>query len=90
MTEAARQQRFSLITDKSLADLRKLIGVPIEDTLEPWIHKATRDSVRHWGHLVTDLSLYRCFARVGMEWDLTSDASEPAGAPFLTRQAGDY
>ena len=27
------QQRFSLITDKSLGDLRKLVGVPIEDTL---------------------------------------------------------
>ena len=54
MTEAARQQRFSLITDKSLADLRKLIGVPIEDTLEPWIHEATRDSVRHWAHGIGD------------------------------------
>src|SRR6516164_7165611 len=54
MTEAPRQQRFSLITDKSLADLRKLIGVPIEDTLEPWIHEATRDSVRHWAHGIGD------------------------------------
>jgi hypothetical protein len=36
MPDQAKQQRFSLITDKGLADLRQLIGVPIEDTLEPW------------------------------------------------------
>ncbi len=29
-----QQQRFSLITDKSLNELKKLIDVPIEDSLE--------------------------------------------------------
>ena len=48
------QQRFSLITDKSLAELRKLINVPIEDTLEPWCYEATRDNVRHWAHGIGD------------------------------------
>jgi acyl dehydratase len=48
------QPRFSLITDKSLADLRKLIDVPIEDSLEPWYNEATRDSIRHWAHGIGD------------------------------------
>ena len=46
--------RFSVITEKSLADLRKLIGVPIEDSLEPWCYEATRDSIRHWAHGIGD------------------------------------
>ena len=49
-----RQQRFSLITDKSLADLRKLIGVTVVDTLEPWCHEASRDNIRHWAHGIGD------------------------------------
>lgn len=48
------QPRFSLITDKSLADLRKLIDVPIEDSLEPWCYEATRDNIRHWAHGIGD------------------------------------
>ncbi len=48
------QPRFSLITEKSLADLRKLIGVPIEDTVEPWCYEATRDNIRHWAHGIGD------------------------------------
>jgi acyl dehydratase len=48
------QPRFSVITDKSLADLRKLIDVPIEDSLEPWCYEATRDNIRHWAHGIGD------------------------------------
>ena len=48
------QQRFSLISDKTLADLRKLINVPIEDSLEPWCHEASRDNIRHWAHGIGD------------------------------------
>jgi len=48
------QQRFSLITEKSLNELKKLIGVPIEDSLEPWCYEATRDNIRHWAHGIGD------------------------------------
>ncbi len=48
------QQRFSVITDKSLSDLRKLINVPIEDSLEPWCYEASRDNIRHWAHGIGD------------------------------------
>jgi acyl dehydratase len=48
------QQRFSLITEKSLNELRELIGVPIEDSLEPWCYEATRDNLRHWAHGIGD------------------------------------
>ena len=54
MSEEIQQQRFSLITEKSLNDLRQLIGVEIEDTLEPWCHEATRDNIRHWAHGIGD------------------------------------
>ncbi len=47
-------QRFSLITDRSLSDLRKLIGVPVPDSLEPWCYEATRDNIRHWAHGIGD------------------------------------
>jgi acyl dehydratase len=52
MSEAP--QRFSLITDRSLAELRKLIDVPIEDSLEPWCYEASRDNIRHWAHGIGD------------------------------------
>lgn len=45
---------FPKITDQGLADLRKRIGVPIEDTLEPWCHEATRDNIRHYAHGIGD------------------------------------
>ena len=48
------QQRFSVISDKSLVDLRKLMGVPIEDSLEPWCYEASRDNIRHWAHGIGD------------------------------------
>ena len=51
---AEPQQRFSLINEKNLADLRKLVGVPIEDSLEPWCYEATRDNIRHWAHGIGD------------------------------------
>ncbi len=48
------QQRFSLITERSLGELRTLIGVPIEESLEPWCYEATRDNIRHWAHGIGD------------------------------------
>ncbi|HVN88770.1 MAG TPA: MaoC family dehydratase N-terminal domain-containing protein [Candidatus Binataceae bacterium] len=51
---AQSEQRFSVITDHSLTDLRKLINVPIEDSLEPWCYEASRDNIRHWAHGIGD------------------------------------
>jgi acyl dehydratase len=51
---AAAEQRFSVITDHSLSELRKLINVPIEDSLEPWCYEASRDNIRHWAHGIGD------------------------------------
>ena len=48
------QQRFTMITDEALDALRILIGVPIEDTLEPWCYEATRDNIRHYAHGIGD------------------------------------
>ncbi|MCP5033603.1 MAG: acyl dehydratase [Actinomycetia bacterium] len=46
--------RFAVITDDALEALRRLIGVPIVDTLEPWCHEATRDNIRHYAHGIGD------------------------------------
>jgi acyl dehydratase len=46
--------RFSRITDESLAALRQLVGLPVEETVEPWCTEATRDSIRHWAHGIGD------------------------------------
>ena len=48
------ERRFAVITDEALAGLRRLIGVPIADTVEPWCYEVTRDSVRHYAHGIGD------------------------------------
>jgi len=52
MTET--QRLFPRITDQALDTLRQRIGVPIEHTLEPWCHEATRDAIRHYAHGIGD------------------------------------
>ncbi len=46
--------KFPKITEQGLDDLRKRIGVPIENTLEPWNYEATRDAIRHYAHGIGD------------------------------------
>src|SRR3979411_451809 len=46
--------RFPKITEEGLEDVRKRIGVPITDTVEPWNYEATRDSIRHYAHGIGD------------------------------------
>jgi len=48
------ERRFSVITDKGIADLRRLVGVEVRDSLEPWCYEATRDNIRHWAHGIGD------------------------------------
>jgi acyl dehydratase len=45
---------FPKITERGLDELRRRIGVKIEDTLEPWCHEATRDNIRHYAHGIGD------------------------------------
>jgi acyl dehydratase len=46
--------KFPKITEAGLDDLRKRIGVPITDTIEPWNYEATRDAIRHYAHGIGD------------------------------------
>ena len=46
--------KFPKITEEGLADLRKRIGIPITDTVEPWNYEATRDAIRHYAHGIGD------------------------------------
>jgi acyl dehydratase len=48
------ERRFALITDDALEALRRLIGVRIVDTVEPWCYEATRDNIRHYAHGIGD------------------------------------
>lgn len=48
------KNRFPKITEAGLDDLRRRIGVKIENTLEPWCHEATRDNIRHYAHGIGD------------------------------------
>ncbi len=52
MTSTTRQ--FPKVTDDSLGELRRRIGLPITDTVEPWCHEATRDNIRHYAHGIGD------------------------------------
>lgn len=45
---------FPKITDEGLEQLSQRIGRPIENTLEPWCHEATRDNIRHYAHGIGD------------------------------------
>ncbi|WP_317928907.1 MaoC family dehydratase N-terminal domain-containing protein [Halioxenophilus sp. WMMB6] len=48
------ENKFPKITEEGLADLRKRIGVKIENTIEPWNFEATRDAIRHYAHGIGD------------------------------------
>jgi acyl dehydratase len=50
----ADHPRFARITDEALESLRKLIGIPITDSVEPWCTEVTRDNVRHYAHGIGD------------------------------------
>ena len=50
----AKDQRFSLITERALDDLRSMIGVKIDQSVEPWCYEVTRDNVRHYAHGIGD------------------------------------
>ncbi len=51
---APEEQRFSLISERALDDLRALIGVKIAETVEPWCYEVTRDNIRHYAHGIGD------------------------------------
>ncbi len=54
MTSEPFERLFPRITEEALEALRRRIGVPIEETLEPWCHEATRDAIRHYAHGIGD------------------------------------
>lgn len=47
-------RKFPVITDEALDNLRRMIGKPIADTVEPWCHEVTRDNIRHYAHGIGD------------------------------------
>ena len=48
------ERQFAAITDDGLEALRRLIGVKITDTIEPWCSEVSRDNVRHYAHGIGD------------------------------------
>ena len=51
---AEGERRYATISDEAVDHLRRLIGVPITDTVEPWCYEATRDNIRHYAHGIGD------------------------------------
>ena len=51
---AKPEQRFPKITEEGLDDLRKRIGVKIENTVEPWNYEASRDAIHAFQMQVRD------------------------------------
>jgi acyl dehydratase len=47
-------EQFPRITEAGLDALRQMIGVRITETVEPWCHEVTRDSIRHYAHGIGD------------------------------------
>ena len=61
-------QRFATITDDAVERLRRAIGTPIADSVEPWCYEATRDNIRHYAHGIGDDNPLWCdpeYARTG-------------------------
>ena len=52
--DGAGAREFPVITDDALDHLRRLIGKPIADTVEPWCYEVTRDNIRHYAHGIGD------------------------------------
>jgi acyl dehydratase len=48
------ERQFAAITEDGLEALRRLIGVKITDTIEPWCSEVSRDNVRHYAHGIGD------------------------------------
>jgi acyl dehydratase len=48
------KDRFPVITEEALEELRKRIGVKITKTVEPWIKEATQDAIRHFAYGIGD------------------------------------
>jgi acyl dehydratase len=84
------RQRFSLITEKSLADLQKLIGVPVEDSVEPWCCEATRDNVRHWAHGIGDDNPLWCDPAYGRTTPHGRNLAPPSFIFSLNRSFSGY
>jgi len=82
--------RFSLITEESLAALRKLIDVPVEDSVEPWCTEATRDNVRHWAHGIGDDNPLWCDPRYAATTDYGTIVAPPSFIFALNRTFSGY
>src|SRR3982750_3109578 len=76
---------FPKITERGLEELRARIDVPIEDTLEPWCHEATRDNVRHYAHGIGDDNPLWCDPAYAAQGPYGAIVAPPAFAFALNR-----
>ena len=54
LSVTGERRLFPKVTTEALEELRRRIGTPIKDTLEPWCYEATRDNIRHYAHGIGD------------------------------------
>src|ERR1044072_5950714 len=75
-------RRFATISDDALENLRRLIGVPIADTVEPWCYEVGRSNQRG-----APLASRRGARSAGAVWGRV-DGAPGGGAAPASRAAG--
>ena len=78
--------RFPKITESGLRILRKRIGVPITDTVEPWNYEATRDGIRHYAHGIGDDNPLWCEPEYAASTTYGTVIAPPSWSRKSTRQ----
>ena len=89
-TASAGEGRFALITDDMVDHLRRLIGVKITDTVEPWCYEASRDAVRHYAHGIGDDNPLWCDPGYGADSSAGSALAPPSFVFPLSRIISGY
>ena len=84
------EYRYATITDDAVESLRRLIGVPIADTVEPWCYEASRDNIRHYAHGIGDDNPLWCDPRYAAETNFAEIVAPPSFVFALSRILSGY
>ena len=88
--DAETGPRFATISEDALDSLRRLIGKPISDTVEPWCYEVTRDNVRHYAHGIGDDNPLWCDPEYAARGPFGRIAAPPSFAFALSRILSGY
>ncbi len=84
------QRPFPRLTERALEALRKRIGIPIEDSIEPWCSEASPDNIRHYAHGIGDDNPLWCDPDYGAGTRYGCALAPPSFVFALDRVLGGY